>query len=608
MQQVLDALREPLQIHWGFTDLLPHQVPAIQPVLDGRDSLVVLPTGGGKSLCYQLPAVARNQLALVISPLVALMQDQVGHLQAMGVAAAALHSDMAPDDRRAVAHEARAGNLRLLYLSPEALAHSGMRQFLSALPVAYGVIDEAHCISQWGHDYREAYRNLSVLRELAPGKPIHAFTATATAQVQQDIVASLALRDPTVVVGSLHRPNLMFRVAYRHDTTAQIEEVIQRHRGEAGLVYAPTRKQVERIAESLRKRGHQARAYHAGMEPAIRRQILQDFRAERLDLVVATVAFGMGIDRGDVRFVIHAGMPKSLEQYVQEAGRAGRDRLDAECVLLHNASDIVTWQRMLTGEDPMFVQHQMNQLKAMVRYSRTLTCRQDVLLRYFGQDAPEVACGRCDVCLGEHAIHPESGPLAQKLLSGVGRVRPPHGAQMVADVLSGKRPQALIDKGFDKLPVHGLLREEPVDHIRDWLDQLIGHGLVKVHPEYATLTVSASARDVLAGEREVPLGVPQRPRLAFAAGRAGGGSELGPHDKELFLVLRTWRRQRAQEAGQPAYCIMGDASLQEMAVTRPATEEALARIRGVGARRAARYAPDLLPLLERRSAGLPASR
>ncbi|MEB3236825.1 MAG: RecQ family ATP-dependent DNA helicase [Candidatus Sericytochromatia bacterium] len=607
VRQVEASLLEPLRFHWGFSELLPHQVPAMEPVLAGQDSLVVLPTGGGKSLCYQLPAVAREQLAIVVSPLLALMQDQVANLQVLGVPAAALNSDMTPEARRDVAQAAREGHLRLLYLSPEALGNPGIRQFIESLPVAYSVVDEAHCISQWGHDYRESYRGLAVLRELAPGKPIHAFTATATPAVCQDIVHSLGLREPAVIIGSLHRPNLTFRVAYRHDTTAQIEEVLRRHRGEAGLIYAQTRKQVERLAEALGKRGHHARAYHAGMDPTLRRQILQDFREERLDLVVATVAFGMGIDRADVRFVIHAGLPRSVEQYVQEAGRAGRDRLDAECVLLHNASDIATWQRMLTAEDPALAQHQLAQLRTMIRYSRTLTCRQDVLLRHFGQDPPVEACGRCDVCLGEQAVHPESTLLVQKVLSAVGRIKPPHGGQMIADVLVGKRHQALVDKGFDRLPVHGLLREESVEHVRDWIDQLVGHGLVKVHPEHGTMTVAASAALVLAGERAVPLGVAGRSRPTLGSRRPDGPASLGPHEQELFMVLKAWRRQRAQEAAQPAYCIMSDASLQEMARLRPRSETDLARIRGVGERRAARYGAELLELLQRRAATLPAS-
>lgn len=593
--------------HWGFPELLPHQAHAMKPILEGRDSLVVLPTGGGKSLCYQLPAVARGQLALVISPLVALMQDQVANMRAIGVPAAALYADMDPETRRAVGKDALEGRLRLLYLSPESLESEGMQQFIGRLPLAYAVIDEAHCISQWGHDYRESYRGLGRLKRLAPGRPLHAFTATATAAVRQDILKSLEMADPDVVVGNLHRPNLTFRFQHRHDTLGQILEVLGRHRGEAGIIYAPTRRQVEKLAESLVRKGWAARPYHAGLDADLKRRTLEDFRQERLDLVVATVAFGMGIDRGDVRFVIHAGLPRSLEQYVQEAGRAGRDRLEAECVLLHGMGDVLQWERLISISDPELFRHQRQQLRDMYRFVQALSCRHAALGRHFGQEPSTDTCGSCDVCLGEHQRHPDGTTLARKLLSGVGRLRPSHGAQMVTDVLLGKTHQALRDKGFDQLAVHGLLKGQPPEAVRDWLDQLAGLGLVRVDAEHSTLHVTAAAASVLTGNAEVNLSTPRKVAARPTASRTTAGQELGPHDQELFAVLRAWRREQAQRQALPAYCVFSDAVLRELAVRRPTDAVELASVRGVGERRAERYGPSLLPLLAKRVAALSAS-
>ena len=345
--EVVDPVLDIVERTWGFTSLLPLQRQAIDAVLAGSDSLLVVPTGGGKSLCFQAPALLREGLTVVVSPLIALMKDQVDALVTSGVAAAALNSTTPAGEQRAIEQRAADGSLRLLYVSPERLATVSLRELLRAARVRAFAIDEAHCISHWGHDFRPEYRQLRELRELFPGASIHAFTATATEQVRADICNELRLRQPLVLVGDLDRPNLHYRVVPRSDEVLQVEDVIRRHPGEAGIVYCIRRKDVDSMAAALASRGHRATRYHAGMTAEDRRESQEAFASERADIIVATVAFGMGIDRSNVRFVVHAGMPKSIEHYQQEAGRAGRDGLASECVLLHDGGDAMTWTRIL---------------------------------------------------------------------------------------------------------------------------------------------------------------------------------------------------------------------------------------------------------------------
>ena len=398
----LSSLRETLKRVWGFADFLPLQAEAAGAVLEGRDSLVVLPTGGGKSLCYQAPAVHSRRLAVVISPLIALMKDQVDALRDSGVRAAFLNSSQSPTERMAVERELAVGQVTLLYVAPERLALAGFAERLRRLGPAFFAVDEAHCISQWGHDFRPEYRQLGQLRPAFPGTPVHAYTATATPRVREDISAELRQERPLLLVGSMDRPNLVYRVQPRGDRLRQVLAAVERHQGEAGIVYCVRRADVDELAAALARRGLRALPYHAGLDDGQRRRHQEAFVAERADIMVATVAFGMGIDRSNVRYVVHAGMPKSLEHYQQEAGRAGRDGLEAECLLLWSGADYGLWKSVLESEGTP-APGALDKLNDMIRFCQVPLCRHRALVGYFGQDFPADPCGACDVCLGEVA-------------------------------------------------------------------------------------------------------------------------------------------------------------------------------------------------------------
>ena len=376
--RLLDIIRK----HWGYDSLRPLQEEAMMAALSGRDSLVVMPTGGGKSLCFQAPALLRESVTVVVSPLISLMKDQVDGLRECGVAAGQLNSSQSLEDLRSVERGVLRGEIRLLFVSPERLVTARCREFLAQAGVKTFAIDEAHCISHWGHDFRPEYRQLRTLREEFPDSSVHAYTATATPQVRRDIAEQLGLRDPLVLVGDFDRPNLTYRVLPRQDEMRQVLDVVERHRGEAGIIYCIRRKDVDSLADKLRRRGLNALAYHAGLTPEERREAQEAFANEKCDLVVATVAFGMGIDRSNVRFVLHTAMPKSVEHYQQESGRAGRDGLEAECVLLYSGSDYMTWKSMLASSTSEIEHRESMQrhLHDMDRYASGATCRHRALV------------------------------------------------------------------------------------------------------------------------------------------------------------------------------------------------------------------------------------
>jgi ATP-dependent DNA helicase RecQ len=387
----LDALLGVITRHWGFRSLRPLQEQAMRAALDGRDSLVVLPTGGGKSLCYQAPAVLRGGTTVVVSPLIALMKDQVDGLRACGIAAAQLDSSLSPAERTATERDLHHGRVNLLFVSPERLVQTDLYRTLARIGVRTFAIDEAHCISHWGHDFRPEYRMLARLREFFPGANVHAYTATATAKVRQDIIDQLQLNEPEVLVGDFDRANLTYRVLPRHDVQRQVLEVIERHSGEAGIVYCMRRRDVDDLTGKLRERGLNARPYHAGLSGEDRHATQELFAAEQCDVVVATIAFGMGIDRSNVRFIVHTAMPKSLEHYQQETGRAGRDGLEAECVLLYSGGDVISLKAMIQKSaaealDTSFLPGVIRHLEDMDRYARGAVCRHKALVEYFGQE------------------------------------------------------------------------------------------------------------------------------------------------------------------------------------------------------------------------------
>ena len=558
-------------------------------MMEGRDTLVVMPTGGGKSLCYQAPAMVRDGVTVVVSPLISLMKDQVDGLLACGVPAAQMNSSQSALELRALERDLQEGRIRLLFVSPERLALRGFRQTLQSAGVTTFAIDEAHCISHWGHDFRPEYRQLRTLRESFPDAAVHAYTATATKQVRRDIIQQLALRDAAELVGGFDRPNLTYRVLPRVDELNQLVEVLERHRGEAGIVYCIRRRDVDSIAEQLRRRGYDALPYHAGLSQDERRKTQEAFTKERCDVVVATVAFGMGIDRSNVRFVVHMAMPKSIEHYQQETGRAGRDGLEAECVLFYSGADVVLWKSMVSrgGEDidpdPKYVEAAGRHLTDIDRYCSGTTCRHRALVEYFGQAYPPVPCDACDVCLGEMQSVPDAIVVAQKILSCVYRLRQSFGAGHVISVLRGENIERIRERNHDQLTTYGIMRGHSRNELRDLVYQLVAQGYLRqTDDEYPVLHLTEESRAVMRGEADVRLRQPVVRRKKDARPRRTEAIVAGDHDQALFEALRKWRRSEAEKRQVPPYVIFSDRTLREVARIQPTTLTELRGVYGIG--------------------------
>jgi ATP-dependent DNA helicase RecQ len=588
----LTSLSHILEQYWGYHSFRPLQREAMEAVLSGRDSLLVLPTGGGKSLCFQAPAVASVGLAIVVSPLISLMKDQVDTLVGNGVPAACYNSALPSEQKSEVARGVRDGSYRLLYVAPERLVGDGGDGFLnmlSARPISFIAVDEAHCISQWGHDFRPEYRQLARLRDRWPAIGLHAYTATATARVRRDIVAQLGLQNATELVGSFDRPNLVYRVLARSALKAQILEVLERHRGQAGIVYCSSRKEVDAIAQWLQDTGWRARPYHAGMADDERHRNQDAFLNEDIDLVVATVAFGMGIDRSDVRFVIHAGAPQSLEHYQQESGRAGRDGLEAECVLIASGADFLKWRVMLEKNGELS-DARRGLLRDMERYAASVGCRHKRLVSYFGETFARDDCGACDYCLGELERVAEPVTVARKILSCVARVGQRFGAAHVTTVLRGSDSEQVRSRGHHALSVFGLMKDASIDELRGYIDQLLAHGLLQQGgDEYPILQITAEGLALLkdaAAAPDLSLARQKRPdrRLPKRARVETEGWE--GVDRALFEELRVLRMEIARRRRVPPYVIFHDTTLREIARSKPTTKEELRHVYGVGDRKA----------------------
>ncbi len=575
---------------FGYAEFRGDQAAIVDTLTAGDDALVLMPTGGGKSLCFQIPALLREGCAVVVSPLIALMQDQVAALKELGISAAFLNSSLDSATAMQVEREFVSGQLKLLYVAPERLLTPRFQGLLEQAQVALFAIDEAHCVSQWGHDFRPEYLGLSALHERFPEVPRIALTATADTATRAEILARLDLQDARVFVASFDRPNIRYRISEKTEPRRQLLDFLAEHKGEAGIVYCSTRKKVEETADALKQAGFTALAYHGGMDNETRRRHQERFLREDGVVMVATLAFGMGIDKPDVRFVAHLDLPRSVEGYYQETGRAGRDGEPAEAWMAWGLQDVVTQRRFIDENDADDAHKRIGHAKldALVGLCEAASCRRVALLSYFGEASQP--CGNCDVCLNPPTLW-DGTEAAQKLLSTVYRTGQRFGAGHVLDVLLGKTTEKVDKFGHGALSVFGIGAGQTDKVWRAVLRQLVVRDLLEVdHTAYGALKLTAAARPVLKGEEQVWLRA-----IEVRAKRSKTRLAVDHNDEDpLFLALRAWRRETANEKGIPAYVILHDATLREIAARKPATLVDLGEISGLGAKKLEAYGEAVL--------------
>lgn len=591
--------RDPLDtLHsvFGYRTFRPFQEQIVSRLIAGDSAFVLMPTGGGKSICYQLPALHRPGTAIVVSPLISLMKDQVDALQANGVRAAFYNSSLRSAEARQVLAQLHGGELDLLYVAPERLMSDGFLERLRQLPIALFAIDEAHCVSQWGHDFRPEYVQLGNLRQHFPEVPLIALTATADAQTRDDILQRLGLAEAACFVAGFDRPNIRYTVVEKSKPARQLMDFLVRQQQQSGIVYALSRKRVEEVAQRLQQAGLAAAPYHAGLGDEERRRVQEAFLRDDLQVVVATVAFGMGIDKSNVRFVVHYDLPKNIESYYQETGRAGRDGLPAEALLLFGYGDIAISRGLIEqGRNEKQKRIDLHKLNSMVAFAEAQLCRRRVLLGYFGEQL-EADCGNCDICLDPPELY-DATEDARKALSCVYRVGQRFGAGHVIDVLRGAQNQRIRQLGHDRLSTYGIGRDQGQDAWGSLLRQLIHLGYLEQDVgNYSILRLTAAARPLLRGEEELRLA---RPRIRVAGGKkpARKGAVDFQADPELFEALRALRKELAERDGVPPFVVFSDATLAEMASTRPADESALLEVNGVGRRKLERYGAAFLEII-----------
>jgi ATP-dependent DNA helicase RecQ len=594
---------ELLHKYWGSSAFLPHQEEVIASILDGHDTLAILATGGGKSLCYQLPALYLSGLTLVISPLISLMKDQVDDLNARGIPAAAWNSTLDYRDRVRLEEGLRDGSLRLLFISPEKCMQPNFLSSLALAPVRLIAIDEAHCISEWGHNFRPEYRQLAQIRKYFPGIPLIALTATAVPEVRRDIREQLLLTGAREFVGSFNRANLRYRVIPKKNPLVFLVDYLGQHRGYSGIVYCLSKKETEEVAGELRKRGFAALAYHAGLSKQVREDVQDAFIKDRVQVVCATVAFGMGIDKPDVRFVIHYDVPKTLEGYYQETGRAGRDGQYSECILLYSRGDYARVRSMLEHDDAggQHLRIGLKKLQDMAEYCETTGCRRKFLLNYFGEEYPEENCGSCDTC-----DHPpdmiDCTDAAKTIVTCVNQLPQNFGIELIADMLRGSKSQKIQDYGLATLTAYGTGKKYSKSQYRTWINELVRQGfLARAGDKYPVIRCTPRAGELLRGRCRVMLPVPVAGPAKIVATAAPAPA---PGAEALFWRLKALRKELADENGVPPYMIFPDRTLRELAVARPRDLAGLGAVFGVGEFKREHYGPVFLEEIRREVSGV----
>jgi len=587
---------------FGYQSFRKGQEEVINAALNGQDALVVMATGNGKSLCYQIPALCFEGLTLVISPLISLMKDQVDQLQANGIEADFLNSSQTLEQQQKVQNKLISGQLKLLYVSPEKVMTNSFFQLISYSKVSFIAIDEAHCISQWGHDFRPEYTQLGGLKASFPHAPIMALTATADYATRQDILTHLNLENPYKYIGSFDRPNIRYTLEEKYKPMEQLTRFVLAQKGKSGIIYCNSRNKVERIAESLRNKGVSAAAYHAGMETALRERVQQDFQRDNVQVVVATIAFGMGINKSNVRFVAHFDLPRSIESYYQETGRAGRDDLPAEAVLFYEPADYAWLQKILL-EKPETPQRQIEQhkLEAIGEFAESQTCRRLVLLNYFGEHR-QTPCNNCDICLDPPKKY-DGLVDAQKVMSTIYRVGQCYGAHYVIAVLRGMHNQKIIERQHDKLSVYGIGKDKSKEHWQSVIRQLIHLGFVQqvISELNPMLQLTESAKAILKGEEPLELAMPRISAISKIVHNPQRQS-VANYDKDLFARLRFLRKQIADKENIPPYIVFNDATLQEMAQYMPTSNIEMLQINGVGSIKLERFGQTFMALIQEHKA------
>ncbi|MBF0889560.1 MULTISPECIES: DNA helicase RecQ [Gluconobacter] len=585
---------------FGFSGFRGLQQEAVETVMRGEDVLVLMPTGGGKSLCYQVPALCREGMGLVISPLIALMDDQVAGLRQLGVRAAALHSGLEPDEREQLQSDLRNNRIDILYISPERLLQPSTANFLSKRRISLIAIDEAHCISAWGHEFRPEYRALASLPEMFPGVPRIALTATADPRTRDDILNALGMPDAQVLMASFHRSNLIVEARAKASESRQLLETLQSHREGASIVYCGSRNKTERVATMLRDKGLTALPFHAGLSAIEKRATLMRFRSGEEMVIVATIAFGMGIDRPDVRCVVHLDMPSSPEAYYQQIGRAGRDGEPSDTLLLYGGEDMARARYWL--EQSAAPDHEKRvmqaRLESMIALTETTGCRTQALLACFGENLPQ-PCGHCDNCINPVSTF-DGTQAAQKVLSAIYRTGQRLGAVQLSNILRGKTNETIERNAYQHLSVFGIGKEHSEQWWRAVIRQLIARGAIRMHGEYGSLALQSEiARPILRGEERVALRLEAKAALTASAGSDGNteNDRLSADEKPYFDALRQWRLSEAREQEIPPYVIFHDSVLRDIAREQPDSRDGLGCIKGVGASKLDRYGSAVLTVL-----------